>query len=64
MKVRFLVASMMLALVALACGNTPKKSGAMADARYEGIVGNALLEQFDVVFDFAACELWLKPNED
>ena len=29
MKVRFLVASMMLALVALACGNTPKKSEAM-----------------------------------
>lgn len=38
--------------------------GAMADARYEGIIGNALLERFDVVFDFAACELWLKPNSD
>lgn len=40
-------------------GNT---QGAMADNRYDGIIGNALLECFDVVFDFAKCEIWLRPN--
>ena len=40
-------------------GNT---QGAMADSRYDGIIGNALLEHFDVVFDFAACEIWLRTN--
>ena len=36
--------------------------GSMADSRYDGIIGNALLEHFDVVFDFPACEIWLRPN--
>lgn len=48
----------------VASSQSANTGGAMADARYEGIVGNALLEQFDVVFDFAACELWLKPNKN
>lgn len=44
----------------VASSRSANDGGAMADARYEGIIGNALLEQFEVVFDFAACELWLR----
>jgi C-terminal processing protease CtpA/Prc len=28
------------------------------------IVGNALLEQFDVIFDFERCQMWLRPNKN
>lgn len=42
-------------------GNT---QGAMADSRYDGLVGNALFERFDVIFDFAKCEIWLRPNKN
>lgn len=42
-------------------GNT---QGAMADERYDGLVGNALFERFDVIFDFAKCEIWLRPNKN
>lgn len=42
-------------------GNT---QGSMADDSYDGLVGNALLERFDVIFDFAKCEIWLRPNEN
>ena len=42
-------------------GNT---QGMMADDRYDGLVGNAMFEQFDVIFDFAKCEIWLRPNRN
>lgn len=42
-------------------GNT---QGAMADNRYDGLVGNALFERFDVIIDFARCEIWLRPNKN
>ena len=42
-------------------GNT---QGAMADERYDGLVGNALFERFDVIFDFAKCKIWLRPNKN
>ena len=38
--------------------------GAMADERYDGLIGNALLERFDLIFDFAKCEIWLRPNKN
>lgn len=45
--------------IATYSGNT---QGAMADSRYDGIIGNALLEHFDVIFDFQKGEIWLRPN--
>lgn len=42
-------------------GNT---QGAMADDRYDGLIGNELLEHFDVIFDFAKGEIWLRKNEN
>lgn len=42
-------------------GNT---QGMMADDRYDGLVGNAMFERFDVIFDFAKCEIWLRPNRN
>ena len=41
-------------------GNT---QGSMADNRYDGLIGNALLEQFDVIFDFAKGEIWLRKSK-
>lgn len=38
--------------------------GSLADNRYDGIIGNALLERFDVIFDFVKCEIWLRPNKN
>lgn len=38
--------------------------GSMADDRYDGLIGNELLERFDVIFDFAKCEVWLRPNKN
>lgn len=38
--------------------------GSLADNRYDGIIGNALLERFDVIFDFIKCEIWLRPNKN
>ena len=38
--------------------------GSMADSRYDGLIGNALLERFDVIFDFVKCEIWLRPNKN
>lgn len=46
---------------AIYSGNT---MGAMADDSYDGLIGNALLERFDVVFDFAKGEIWLRPNKN
>jgi hypothetical protein len=42
-------------------GNT---QGMMANDNFDGLVGNALFERFDVIFDFAKCEIWLRPNKN
>lgn len=39
-------------------------AGALADKRYDGLIGNELLERFDVIFDFAECKMWLRPNRN
>ena len=40
------------------------EQGAMADSRYEGLVGNALFARFDVIFDFATWVIYLRPNKN
>lgn len=40
------------------------KEGASAKESYDGLVGNGLLERFDVIFDFAECAVYLRPNEN
>ena len=40
-------------------GNT---QGMMASEEFDGLVGNGLFEYFDVIIDFARCEIWLRPN--
>ena len=42
-------------------GNT---QGMMANDSFDGLVGNAFFERFDVIFDFAKCEIWLRPNKN
>lgn len=42
-------------------GNT---QGMMAEDSFDGLVGNGLLEYFDVIIDFAECEIWLRPNRN
>ena len=42
-------------------GNT---QGMMANDSFDGLVGNAFFERFDVIFDFAKCEIWLRPNRN
>ena len=42
-------------------GNT---QGVMARNEYDGLVGNGLFEHFDVIIDFAKCEIWLRPNKN
>ena len=39
-------------------------TGALADKRYDGLIGNELLERFDVIFDFAECKMYLRPNRN
>ena len=39
-------------------------AGSLADKRYDGLIGNLLLERFDVVFDFAECKIYLRPNRN
>ena len=38
------------------------KQGSQADTRYDGIIGNELLDRFDVIFDFKECVVYLRPN--
>lgn len=38
------------------------RQGAMADSRFDGLVGNALLAHFDVVFDLENWVMYLRPN--
>ena len=42
-------------------GNT---QGMMANDSFDGLVGNAFFERFDVIFDFAKCEIWLRHNSN
>lgn len=39
------------------------EQGALADSRYDGLVGNALFARFDVIFDFEKWIIYLRPNE-
>ena len=39
-------------------------TGALADKRYDGLIGNELLERFDVIFDFAKCKMYLRANRN
>lgn len=38
--------------------------GSLASTAHTGLVGNALLERFDVIFDFADCTMHLRPNRN
>lgn len=38
------------------------KSGALADNRYIGIIGNDLLKRFDLIIDFSSGECWIRKN--
>lgn len=40
------------------------EQGALADSRYDGLVGNALFAQFDVIFDFVNWVIYLRPNKN
>lgn len=40
------------------------EQGAMADSRYEGLVGNALFARFDVIIDFVNWVIYLRPNKN
>lgn len=40
------------------------EKGALADSRYDGLVGNALFARFDVIFDFENWVIYLRPNKD
>lgn len=40
------------------------KQGAMADSRYDGLVGNALFARFDVIIDFTNWVIYLRPNKN
>ena len=37
-------------------------TGAAADTRYDGVIGNELLSRFDVIFDFINCAIYIRPN--
>ena len=40
------------------------KSGSLSNSYYAGLVGNELLEKFDVIIDFVNNDLYLKPNQN
>lgn len=40
------------------------EQGALADSRYEGLIGNALFARFDVIFDFVNWVIYLRPNQN
>ena len=40
------------------------KSGALSGGKYQGLVGNGFLEQFDLVIDFPEQILYFKPGKD
>ena len=40
------------------------KEGSSASNNYDGLIGNELLERFDVIFDFAGSAVYLRPNKN
>lgn len=40
------------------------EQGALADSRYDGLVGNALFARFDLIFDFVNWVIYLRPNQN
>ena len=40
------------------------KSGALASSEHAGLLGNEILERFDIIIDFTNNDLYLKPNTD
>ena len=40
------------------------KKGSLASDKYDGLIGNELLDRFDVIFDFAGCSVYLRPNKN
>lgn len=40
------------------------EQGALADSRYDGLVGNALFARFDVILDFENCVMYIRPNKN
>ena len=40
------------------------EQGALANSRYDGLVGNALFARFDVIFDFVNWVIHLRPNKN
>lgn len=40
------------------------EQGALADSRYEGLIGNALFARFDVIIDFVNWVIYLRPNQN
>lgn len=41
-----------------------QQARALASTSYDGLVGNGLLDRFDVIFDFCDCAVYLRPNEN
>lgn len=40
------------------------ETGALADSRYDGLVGNAIFARFDVIIDFTNWGIYLRPNNN
>ena len=40
------------------------RQGAMADTRYDGVIGNELLAHYDVIYDFVDCAVYIRPNKN
>lgn len=38
-------------------------AGALSDKSYKGLLGNNLLDDFDVIFNFERKSMWIKPNK-
>lgn len=48
--------------VRISCSDN--EQGALADSRYDGLVGNALFARFDVIFDFERWVMYIRPNKE
>lgn len=40
------------------------EQGALADSRYDGLIGNALFARFDLIIDFVNWVIYLRPNQN
>jgi len=40
------------------------EAGLLSDDKYYGIIGNNILERFDVIFDFKNSNVYFKPNKN